>query len=244
VGGARYSEPVAGAAGKDYRHVITRPEEAQMVKLSKPFYVISIVAVQFIAAAILVGFSWWEIYTDFTYNYGGEEDVEIAAPRTSCALALVALITGLLAIYAFIVSLVMWYKAWDAVSGLETKPQPFVRVILLLVPVFNLYWQFRVYWLWAKAYNAMTEKLGRPEATVNEKAFLALPASTILAFVIAFLLGSVNATHPTFSRIGRALLETALLPYCGLLWYVVAKVCDAVKGLAARAANTSARSTR
>lgn len=209
-----------------------------MVKLSKTLYVISVVGVVFIIAAINAGFSWWEIYGDFTHDYGGEGDVEIATPRRSSIPPLISLIIGVLGIYTTIVSLVMWYKAWNAVSGLETKPGPFLRVILLLVPLFNLYWQFRVYWLWAKVYNAMTKELGRPEAAVNEKAFLALPASTILAFVIAFLLGLVSPVQPTFSRVGRALLETAILPYCGLLWYVVTKVCDAVNGLPEPGANT------
>jgi hypothetical protein len=213
-----------------------------MVKLSKPFYLISVVAVQFIAAVISVGFSWWEIYTDFTYNYGGEEDAEIAAPLTSGAPPLVYLINNVLAIYTTIVLLVMWYKAWDAVSGLETKPQPFLRVILLLVPVFNLYWHFRVSWLWAKEYNAMTEKLGGSKATVNEKAFLALPVSTILFLVIGFLLGFVYVRYATFGRVGLALLQTAVLPYCGFLWYIVAEVCDAVNRLPAPAANTAAPS--
>jgi hypothetical protein len=219
MGSARHREPLAGAAARDFRHVATHSREARMVKLSKPFYLSS----------------------------------TVVAPAFSLLLSFAAGVAGvvdfIIFIYAAVVWVVLWFKAWKAVHKPTFKPKPLATALLLLVPVFNCFWGFRVYWGWSKKYNDLAFEKNRRELAVNKKAFLgfsiAFAAYLLFEGAAIFYLDSGEPLETTsFRFIFICFLAALELAFLSFTWYIVKKVCDAVNGLPAPAANTSARSTR
>ncbi len=56
--------------------------------------------------------------------------------------------------------------------------------LLLLVPLYNLYWFFRAVWGWPKAYNRYAREKSLNLAPINDKLFLAYCIFTVAAVAV------------------------------------------------------------
>ncbi len=194
-----------------------------MVKLSKPFYVISVVTLPAVAVILTIAVLLVALYY-----------------RISASLVLLLLVVGLVIIYIYGagVWLVLWFKAWKAIYEPTWNIRPLKTVLLLLVPYFNLYWGFRVYWGWARTYNDHVFKRNTPELEVNGNTFLvysiAHPAIFFFAIAVKVFLSFAGPSSAAFFTC-QGILIVLTLGFWVLNWYIVAKVCDAVNRLPAPA---------
>ena len=124
------------------------------MKLSKRFYVGSMVAGP-VVGVVLFGLAF--IMTMAGIGAGAGQgshspgDVGVVFGAGLGVLAFLSL--GLGAIYSIVVYYVLLYKAWTAIQDGHARTTPAAAVGLMLVPMFNLYWQFQAIWGFAVDYN-------------------------------------------------------------------------------------------
>jgi len=131
--------------------------------MSKTFYVISIVAVP---AAFMVA-SWFANAGVF----GGD-------PGPVRAWSMIA------SFYAFGVFIVLWYRAWGALSDGPQKFNAAKTAGLLMVPLFNLYWFFKAVWGWPKTYNYYAREKGLAVPPLSNGIFLTYCVFTVAAVLV------------------------------------------------------------
>jgi hypothetical protein len=76
------------------------------------------------------------------------------------------------------------FKAWTAINDGQQRTSPMAAALLMLIPLFNLYWMFQAIWGWAQDYNkyiARHNVAGAPQ--MNEQMFLFQPISLIACIV-------------------------------------------------------------
>lgn len=197
-----------------------------MVKLSKPFYLISAGVLPMVGAILPIAFlvALYAAREYLTRRYG------------ILALSVLILSLGIIFIYAAFVWLVLWFKAWKAIDEPTWNIKPLKTVLLLLIPYFSLYWIFRVCWGWAKTYNDHVFKRNTPELEVNDNTFLLYS----IAQPAIFFLGIGAEVYLSFAGPSSAarfpchvIMIILGLGFWALNWYIVAKVCDAVNRLPA-----------
>ena len=131
--------------------------------MSKTFYIFSIVVVP----ALFMAASWFA-----NVEASGVD----AAPVR--AWSMVA------SFYGFGVFVLLWYRAWGALAAGPQKFNPARTALLLLVPLFNLYWFFRAVGGWPKAYNRYAGEKNLDLAPLNDKLFLAYCIFTVAAVAV------------------------------------------------------------
>lgn len=134
-----------------------------MMRMSKSFYLTSIVAVP---AAFMIA-SWFVNVDAFGL-----------APSPVRAWSMIA------SFYAFAIFILLWYRAWKAIAGGPQKFNPAKIALLLLVPLYNLYWFFRAVWGWPKAFNHYAREKDPTFAPLNDKLFLAYCIFTVAAVAV------------------------------------------------------------
>jgi hypothetical protein len=110
-----------------------------------------------------------------------------------------------------IAMLVLMYKMWAAIQDGQARTTPEKAILFLLIPFFNIYWLFQVFWGWAKDYNAYVarhELAGAPR----------MPEGMFLGYVVLIFLS--------------ALVLPAVILYFVML-YMIWKICDGVNALPA-----------
>lgn len=125
-----------------------------------------------------------------------------------------------LAIYAGVIALIMWYKAWKAIQNGRARTTPGKAIGYLFIPFFNLYWIFQAFWGFAKDYNSYISRHEISTSKLPEGLFLAL----CIVSILTGLLFRVPTASLVFSVIG--LIISIILAI---------KVCDAVNSLPAEA---------
>jgi hypothetical protein len=86
--------------------------------------------------------------------------------------------------YAFGVFILLWYRAWGAFAAGPQKSNPARTALLLLVPLFNLYWFFKAVWGWPKAYNYYASEKGLNVSPLDDRFFLAYCVFTVAAVAV------------------------------------------------------------
>jgi len=67
-------------------------------------------------------------------------------------------LSAILALFSAVIFLFFIYKMWTALQDGRAGTSPLMAALLLLVPGFNLYWLFKVYYGFAKEYNALADR--------------------------------------------------------------------------------------
>ena len=120
-----------------------------------------------------------------------------------------------------IAMLVLWYKMWAAIQDGHARTTPEKAILLLFIPVFNIYWAFQAIWGWAKDYNAYTARHGLTNAPK-------MPEGLFLAYVVLCFLG--------------VFVLPALINFIVML-VMISKICDGVNALPAGPAPAAATPT-
>jgi hypothetical protein len=182
-----------------------------VTRMSKPFYLASIVAAP---AAFMVA-SWFVNVDAFGLD-----------PSPVRAWSMIA------SFYAFAIFILLWYRAWKPIAGGPQKFNPAKMALLLLVPLYNLYWFFRAVWGWPKAYNHYAREKNLNLTPLNDKLFLAYCIFTVAAVAVNpghILKIDFYGRELTLLFISQATKTAQLLFDAVIIWLV----CDAVNGLPA-----------
>jgi len=146
-------EPLAASAAQPLSDADARaatPAAApEKLRVSTPFYLVSCLG------SYLAGCAWLSLYDQVP---GGPQAWRQAMPLLGLAILL----------YGGIIGGVLIHRMWAAIQ-VDTDADivtttPDRAVAFLFVPVFNLYWAFRVFWGWTQDYNRLTEwlRIDRP----------------------------------------------------------------------------------
>jgi hypothetical protein len=164
-------------------------------RLSKRFYLWS----------IMFGWAVGETLAVLVYVFSGRSDLAASLIGVSLALAVVS-------IYAAVVFLRLFYKAWEAIQDGYARTTPGKALGFLFIPFFNLYWVFQATWGLAKDYNryAQRHSLDAPR----------LPASLFLVYLLSGFAGLIPYVG----------LATWALSY-GMALVMISKICDAVNAI-------------
>lgn len=76
------------------------------------------------------------------------------------------------------------YRAWSAINDGQQRTSPAMAAVLLIIPLFNLYWMFQAIWGWAQDYNKYVARHNLTTAPkMNEQMFLFQPIALIACIV-------------------------------------------------------------
>ena len=98
---------------------------------------------------------------------------------------LVPFFVAIVALPGLFVAAALVYRMWKAIRDEQTRPTPGMAVLGLAIPVFNLYWTFRVWAGWPVAYGAYAQRAGKDVPQITPAPFTAMVILVYLAPVIA-----------------------------------------------------------
>jgi len=113
-------------------------QESAKPSLEQNFGLISSTQVNLPIALVIV--SWFCLISSF---FGYEQGVNIYI---------------LARVIAAIGFLVLLYRFWQVLQVENLATTPFLAIILLFIPIVNLFWIFRVFWGWMLSYNKVISK--------------------------------------------------------------------------------------
>ena len=90
------------------------------------------------------------------------------------------------------------YKAWASIEDGKPRTTPIVAVLLLFVPIFNIYWMFQAYWGWTQDFNEYAKK--------HNLSVRRAPEGLALTYCIFLLLGSIPILGLPFALVNQVLL--------------------------------------
>ena len=128
----------------------------------------------------------------------------------------------LMVMYAMIVALGMWYKAWQAIQDGHARTTPGMAIVFLFIPIFNFYWCFQAFWGFAKDYNSYISRHG---ISIPE-----LPSGLFLAYSIFYLVFILLGLGLGFTA-QLKVVKVGILISLVILAVIANKICDAVNAL-------------
>lgn len=137
-------------------------------------------------------------------------------PKAGQQLAGLALLP---AVYAVIVMLVLWFRAWASIQDGQARTTPGKAVGFLFIPLFNFYWAFQVIWGFARDYNRYIK---RHRSHIEQSGVDAQPLPERLFLVYVIL--SLTTWIPILGLI-------LLLVNCVVGVVMILRICDAVNAL-------------
>jgi hypothetical protein len=199
-------------------------------RVSKPFYITSLLGGWLAGKAAFI-FRWLQ-----EPPYAGVVQGErfVGSPLAWALLGVAATTT----LYATVVHLILVYKMWRAVPRPFARTTPARAVLLLLVPLFNVYWIFQAYWGWTRDFNGYARSRGLRVAAMPEEAALAMCLIPLVAFPL--LAAVYLAGMPLLYALLSELCEVLML---GLLVVVLWRACDGINAAARADAAAAAEPT-
>ena len=76
-------------------------------------------------------------------------------------------------LYGAIFMLILWYKSWAAIQDGHARTTPTKAIVLLFIPLFNIYMIFQTVWGLSKDFNAYFQRHHISAARLPERLFLA-----------------------------------------------------------------------
>lgn len=124
------------------------------------------------------------------------------------------------------------YRAWESIQDGHARMTPSSSVMRLLIPVYNVYWIFQVWWGFAKDYNEYLDRHDLSVSKISEGIFLAFASWNLAVAAFGAL---TQVSHSSL------LLEGGLFVLAGFLGIghtvlavlMARDTCDAVNSLAA-----------
>lgn len=143
--------------------------------------------------------------------------------------ALAATILGvMIAVAIAVLTCVILYRGWTVLQDGKTRTSPGTAVGLLFVPLFNLYWLFRVTHGLAREYNAFVSRHELRVPPLPTSVFLAAPILTLAEGVLGWVLRLSQAdvifpdqgTYSTLVAATAVLSATASAVWCACVFLV------------------------
>jgi len=162
----------------------------------------------------------------------------VAEPGASELIPLIPVVS----LFSLIGVAVLLYRMWDAIQDGVTSPGPGMAWFGLLIPLFNLYWVFRVWAGWPAAYAGFVERSGRQVPPVSRSPFVAMVVLSYVAPVAGLLAVPFTEARRT-QDVALLLFATAVV--CSvislvLFFVVINRACTAVNNLKAGETGTGA----
>lgn len=164
-----------------------------MTKVSKPFFFIGYIGSVIIASWLLL--SGLAIVAalepEFTplIEQDKTEELEQLLNSEEFKQKMSLVINKVLAgVFIFVVAMIILYrlvhKMWKVIPAQYARTTPGKAVGFLLIPFFNIYWNFQAYWGWAQDYKKYVEANNITAPLVSENFALAFCILPILALFI------------------------------------------------------------
>jgi hypothetical protein len=135
----------------------TGEETAPRTRLMPRSLYLGAMAAVFFLNLVLFGFviRYW----NWTHAKGYEfERFTGRLPNLETGAAVIIVLSVAVMVISLAVSILYVYKMWTAVQDRQSSMLPGLAAGLLFVPVFNLYWGFRVIYGFARDYNALVKR--------------------------------------------------------------------------------------
>jgi hypothetical protein len=145
----------------------------------------------------------------------------IAMLLSEGVLALIGMFVGVFYLFPVIL---FHYRMWAAIYDRGMRISPGLAVVLLFVPVVNLFWIFRLYPGFVRSYNEQVEKNHTALPRLEPSAYQVFPTMLLISVILGFV------TLFNF-RLPLVEIVVGLIAYVYLL-IVVSRTCDAVNRLA------------
>ena len=188
-----------------------------MKRLAKRYFLETILVGTFIPIIIgvVLGFRS-SVYLERFYSFGPFFSKEMFR------LWLLVVIGLGLSIYALIVLLIFIYRIWQGIQDGNVRTTPGKAVGCSVIPLFNIYWVFQVFWGFAKDYNLYLRR--------HDLGLMPLPSGLYLTFSFLNLL---VCTRPLLgdSNFYNYLVLAAGLAQLIILMVIISQVSDAVNAL-------------
>lgn len=148
-----------------------------------------------------------------------------------------------------IAMLSLLYKAWASIQDGYARTTPGRAVGFMLIPVFNLYWSFRVIYGFAEDYNRF---LDRYQIKAKKLSLFSFGAYTVLSITSWIPLEFVDTRTIQFLSQTLVITTRISLPFfkgllnLGLLvlhFFVIARTCDAINALASNTEGVAAENS-
>ena len=143
----------------------------------------------------------WNHWAVPKYIVESNREVVIVA----CICYLVASLCMAICFYTII------FRIWKSIQPFGVRTSPVAAIGYSFVPLFNLYWVFHVYYVWALNFNSKVRKFHPLLPPISTVVALAAPIGTIFSLIISFVPGAVLWEHPS---------RTVGFPIYGLYSYV------------------------
>ena len=147
-----------------------RPKRPEVKPVSVGFYFGSVATAGFVAAALVMLSAWQLRENPLNVGY------------------LFPLLIGEVAlIYAAIVWMVLWHKAWQTIQDGMARTSSGRAIGFMFIPLFNLYWVFNAVWGFARDYNAFVRRHKLTVDPMPEWLFLVYCLCVVAGLVLAFV---------------------------------------------------------
>ena len=176
-----------------------------MPRISKSLYLASVFGGSFLAISALA-------------------ESQTSGRRSEARILLV--VAGLLQVYAGAMFLRLIHRSWAAIQDGHARMTPAKAVGLMLVPLFNLYWQFEVFVGFAKDFNSYISRHALRIMRQQVWQFVIFSVLSLAGFVVSVhrIMGLRMIPRPVAGAVLLAGVVAAIV--------VVLRLCSAVNALA------------
>jgi hypothetical protein len=138
-------------------------------------------------------------------------------------------------LFAKTIGLVLLYKMWRAIQGSQARTSPAQAVLLLFVPVVNIYWVFQAYWGWARDYNRFASFWSLRGRRMSEELALLVCAAEFVSSGAACFASALSVP-----MIMLALAPVIAVASMGVTVAFYWRACDGINAVAAQQADAAA----
>lgn len=114
-------------------------------------------------------------------------------------------------LYAFIIFVILLYKAWRIFPNVWPRALPLMAAGFLFIPIFNCFWSFHVIWGFANDYNAYIAEDNAIKYKMNAPLFLCFCIFTFISPISFFLRGLSSPEFKIFIVLATATQWVLLL---------------------------------
>jgi len=142
---------------------------------------VCIIAIIIIFNAVPIASQYYDRWDDYTVK----QSIERARITAIVAIALYYTACLVFVIYCYTII----YRIWKSVQPFGVRTSPAVAIGFSFVPIFNLYWVFHVYYVWALNFNSKVRRFHPHLPPISTGLALSAPIGAIFSLIISFVPG-------------------------------------------------------
>ena len=112
---------------------------------------------------------------------------------------------------------VLWYRAWTLLQAGDVMTTPGKAVGFLFIPIFNLYWLFKVSYGFATTYNKLFVKGVEESNSLSTGIFIVYPAYFIILSILSLTPLAMTMFWPVFLGVAMVITIMLVRTVCGAI---------------------------